>query len=105
MGNQECIFCSVIEGKIPTEFVHEGADLVVFKDIYPKARVHLLVVPRVHIKTFLDLSDKNNVVLTKMTKVVQKIIKDQKLEGGYQVIFNGGRYQHIPHLHWHLLGD
>ena len=101
----KCLFCDIIDKKIPTKFVYEDSDLVVFRDINPRSRVHLLIAPREHIKSFLDLSDKNNLVLTKMIKVIQRIIRDKKLEGGYQVIFNGGKYQHIPHLHWHLLGD
>ena len=101
----ECLFCSIVKKELPTKFAYEDADVVVFSDISPKNRVHLLVVSRVHIKSFLDLQDKNILILTKMTKVIQRIIRDQKLQGGYQVIFNGGHYQHIPHLHWHLLGD
>lgn len=105
MVNKDCIFCRIIEGKIATDFVYEDRDLVVFADINPKSRIHLLVVPRQHIRTFLDLSSKNISVLTKMVKVVQRIIREQKVESGYQIVFNGGRYQHIPHMHWHLLGD
>ena len=101
----KCLFCSIIKKESDTKFVFEDRDIVVFSDVNPKNRVHLLVVSRVHIKSFLDLSDNNISILTKMTKVIQRIIEDQKLEGGYQVIFNGGHYQHIPHLHWHLLGD
>ena len=101
----ECLFCSIIKNKIQTKFIYKDDDIVVFSDINPKSRVHLLVVPREHIKSFLDLSSKNILILTKMTKVIQRIIGAKKLEGGYQVIFNGGKYQHIPHLHWHLLGD
>lgn len=102
---KDCLFCDIIGEKISTKFTYQDKDLVVFADINPKSRVHLLIVPREHIKSFLDLSDKNNLLLTKMIKVIQRIIRDKKLEGGYQVIFNGGKYQHIPHLHWHLLGD
>ena len=101
----KCLFCDIIDNKIPTKLVYKDSDLVVFDDIDPKSRVHLLITPREHIKSFLDLSNKNNLVLTKMIKVIQRIIRDKKLEGGYQVIFNGGKYQHIQHLHWHLLGD
>lgn len=101
----ECLFCSIIKKETQTKIVYEDKDIMVFSDINPKNRVHLLIAPREHIKSFLDLSNKNILILTKMTKVIQSIIGSKKLEGGYQVIFNGGKYQHIPHLHWHLLGD
>ena len=101
----DCLFCKIINKEIPTDFVYEDQNVVVFSDIKPKARAHLLVVPREHINTYLDLGDNHFLLLTKMVKVVQRIIEDQKLQGGYQLIFNGGKYQHVPHLHWHLLGD
>lgn len=105
MINRDCLFCKIINKELSTELVYEEDDIAVFADINPKNRVHLLIAPREHIKSFLDLSNNNISILTNMTKVVQKLIRDKKLEGGFQVIFNGGRYQHIPHLHWHLLGD
>lgn len=101
----ECLFCDIINKKIPADFVYADNEVVVFPDINPKARAHFLVVPTLHIKSFLDLTDKQMEQLTKLAKVVQSLIKDQKLEGGYQLIFNGGKHQHVPHLHWHLLGD
>lgn len=105
MSSQGCLFCQIIEREVPTKFVYEDISLVVFEDINPKNRVHLLVVPREHINSFLDLGNKNFSVLTKMIKMIQKIIEDKKLQGGYQLVFNGGKYQHVPHLHWHLIAD
>lgn len=101
----DCLFCEIVNKKKKTEIIFEDEKIVVFPDINPKNRVHLLIVPREHIKSFLDLSNSNILILTNMIKVIQRIIEDQKLQCGYQVIFNGGQYQHIPHLHWHLLGD
>lgn len=101
----DCLFCEIVNKKKKTEIIYEDENIVVFPDINPKNRVHLLIVPHEHIKSFLDLSSSTILILTNMTKVIQRIIEDQKLQGGYQVIFNGGHYQHIPHLHWHLLGD
>ncbi len=103
--NKNCLFCRIIRKEIPAKIIYEESNVVVFSDINPKAPVHLLIVPTVHIESFLGISDKQMPSLTKMTKVVQRIIREEKLSGGYQVIFNGGSYQHVPHLHWHLLGD
>ncbi len=105
MSKNECLFCRIIDKEILTDFVYEDKDVVVFKDVNPKARVHFLVVPRVHVNSFLDLSNNHFELLTKMVKVVQTIIEGQKLQGGYQLVLNGGKRQHVPHLHWHILGD
>ncbi|MDP2671149.1 MAG: HIT domain-containing protein [bacterium] len=102
---EECLFCQIIRKEIPAKIVYEDENIIVFPDINPKARVHLLIVPREHINSVLDLTDKQNMTLTKMLKVVQELIRGQKIEGGYQLLFNGGKHQHVPHLHWHLLGD
>jgi histidine triad (HIT) family protein len=102
---KECLFCSIVEKKIPAKIFYEDKEVVVVPDINPKKRVHLLVLPSVHIKSFLDITDNQFPMLTKMGKVVQSLIKEEKIEGGYQLLFNGGRYQHVPHLHWHLMGD
>lgn len=102
---KDCVFCKIIKGELGTEFVHKDPDFFVFKDIYPKAPVHLLVVPREHIETFLDLGDKHFSLLTKVIKVIQRLIKEQKLTAGYRVMINGGRHQEVDHLHFHLLGD
>ena len=102
---EECLYCNIVNKKIPASFVYQDSEIVVFPDINPKSRVHLLVVPTLHIKSFLDIEDKQFVVLTKLAKVIQSLVKSKKLENGYQLLFNGGHYQHVPHLHWHLLGD
>lgn len=99
------MFCQIVNKEVAAEIVYQDSDVIVFPDIKPKAKTHLLVVPVPHINSFLDLSDKQMSTLTKMVKVIQTIIKDQKLEDSYQLVFNGGKRQHVPHLHWHLLGD
>jgi len=102
---ESCLFCKIINKEIPTEFVYQDSEVSVFKDLHPKARVHLLVVPAKHVGTFLDLQSENFSLLTKMVKVIQSLIKSQKIEGAYRITINGGTHQEVPHLHWHLLGD
>lgn len=99
------MFCKIINKEIPAKIVYQDKDLLVIPDISPKARVHLLVLPLVHINSFLDLTDKQSLLLTKMSEVVQSLIKEKKLEGAYQLLFNGGKHQHVLHLHWHLMAD
>lgn len=100
-----CLFCAIASKKIPAQIVYEDTEVIVFPDIKPKARIHLLVVPIGHIKSFLDIPNKQFATLTNLAKVVKTLIREQKIEGGYQLIFNGGKHQHVMHLHWHLLGD
>ena len=102
---KDCIFCKIINEEIPTKFVHKDDDIFVFHDINPKAPTHLLIVPREHIKTFLDLEDKHSWLLTKMIKVVQRLVRDKKLEKSFRVLINGGTHQIVDHLHFHLLSE
>jgi len=100
-----CTFCKIIERKIPAKFVYEDPDLVVFPDIRPKAKVHLLITPKEHIKSLLDLKEGHVKLLTKIIKVIQQLVKDKNLETAYRVVVNGGIHQEVPHLHFHLLAD
>ena len=105
MDDNKCVFCKIINKEIPTDFIYKDNDVYVFRDINPKAPTHLLVVPRVHIKTLLYLSSNHLDILTKLIKVIQTLVKSQKLQAGYRIVLNGGRHQEIGHLHFHLLGD
>lgn len=105
MSKAECVFCKIINGELKTKFVHKTDDVFVFHDINPKAPTHLLIVPREHIKSLLDLKDKHSLLLTKMIKVVQRVVKEKKLEGGFRVLINGGSFQDVEHLHFHLLSE
>ena len=105
MAESKCVFCGIINEKIPAKIVYKDNDVVVFYDINPQAKTHLIIVSRVHIKSLLDLNNSHFVLLTNMIKVVQTLIKDKKLEGGYRVLINGGSHQIVDHLHFHLLSD
>jgi histidine triad (HIT) family protein len=96
---EDCIFCKIIRDEIPRDLIFEDSEAVVFKSNRPAAEHHLLVVPKKHIGTFMEL---DNVILS-MTKVAQGIIKKLNLSDGYKMIFNGGKYQEVPHVHWHIL--
>lgn len=97
---EECVFCKIIKGIIKVDFLHDDDNCVVFKSNAPVAEHHLLVVPKKHVSTFLDLDD----VISSMTKVAQKMVNDLDLKDGYKMIFNGGKYQEVMHVHWHILG-
>ncbi len=96
---EECVFCKIIKKEITVDLLYEDDTCVVFKSNAPVAEYHLLVVPKKHIVNFMFLDD--TVLL--MTKIAQMMISNLKLGDGYKMIFNGGKYQSVPHLHWHLL--
>lgn len=99
----DCIFCKIRDREIPKEFTYEDEDVMVFPDINPLKPIHLLVMPKKHLKDFLDLKDA--ALLEKVKNVIQKMIKEQKLEDkGYRLVVNGGGAQIVDHLHVHLVG-
>lgn len=101
----DCIFCKIVKGELETKLVGRQNNIVAFFDINPQASTHILIVTKEHIGSFLDIESKHSRLISEMIKLAQKLIKDYNLEDAYKVVFNGGRYQHVPHLHWHLLSD
>ena len=101
----DCIFCKIVKDEIQTNFVVQEADVVAFHDVNPLAPTHILITPKEHIATFLDIKSQHLELILKMITLSQKLIKDYNLGEAYRMVFNGGRYQHVPHLHWHLLAD
>lgn len=100
----DCIFCKIINGDFNTEFVYENDYVVVFKDINPKAPVHLLVVPRVHVASLNELEDKN--LMAELLSAVKETTKKIGLKS-YKTLINTGKEagQEVFHLHIHILGS
>ncbi len=99
----DCIFCKISNGEVSKEFIYQDKDIMVFPDINPVKPIHLLIVPRIHVKDFSSLED--NSLKVKIFDTVQKMAKEQGLEDkGYRIVANGGGAQHVDHLHFHLLG-
>ena len=99
----DCIFCKIAKREIPKDFTYEDNDIMVFPDINPVKPIHLLIMPKAHVKDFLELHD--NALLVKLKAIIQKMIQDQKLENrGYRLVVHGGGAQVIDHLHIHLVG-
>lgn len=100
----DCLFCKIANKKTPAEIVYENDKVAVFKDIHPRAPIHLLIVPKKHITSVdhLELQDKE--LVGELILAAQKIAKEKKLNG-YKLIINVGRPagQVIDHLHLHLL--
>jgi len=102
----ECLFCKIIAGEIPSETVYEDEQLVVFRDINPKAEVHLLVIPRQHIASLNEVTAEQDALLAHMLRIMPQLAEAQGLEDGFRAIINTGKGggQIIFHLHMHLLG-
>lgn len=102
----DCLFCKIIAGKLPSDRVHEDEQVVVFKDIYPKAPVHLLVVPRVHFASLNELAPEHDALMAHMLHLLPVLARQQGLDNGFRTIINTGPGggQEVPHLHIHILG-
>ena len=102
----DCLFCKIIEGEIPSDQVYVDEKVVVFKDIYPKADVHLLIIPREHVASLEDLKPQHDNLMAHMLRLLPKLAQEQGLENGFRTIINTGPGggQEIYHLHLHLLG-
>ncbi len=104
---ENCIFCKIIKGEIPSAKVFENDNLIAFKDINPKALVHILIVPKKHIESVKHLESADKELVGELFLAAQKIAKDKNLQG-YKLVINVGREggQLVDHLHLHLLsGD
>lgn len=101
----DCIFCKIIKGDILKEFTYQSDTLVVFPDINPSADIHLLIVPKMHIRGVGEIREEHSKLLAEVYATVNKLVADNNLTDDlYRVVVNGGRAQHVPHLHFHLLG-
>ena len=101
-----CLFCKIEKGEIPSDKIYEDEDVIVFKDLYPKADVHLLIVPRKHIASLNELLPEDQELMGKMMLLLPKLAKEQGLEQGFRTIINTGKGggQEVFHIHIHLLG-
>ena len=102
----DCVFCKIINGDIPSEKVYEDDEILAFKDINPAAPIHILVIPKKHIESLLKLEEEDYELVGKIQKVINKLAKQLKIEEeGFRVIVNCGKDagQEVMHLHYHLL--
>ncbi len=103
---EDCLFCKIINGEIPSEKVYEDDEILAFKDIHPKAPVHILVIPKKHISSAMEIEEQDEALIGKMFTVIKKLAKEFGLENGYRIVNNCGSDggQEVMHLHFHLLG-
>lgn len=101
----DCLFCKIANNELPSETVFEDGDIKVFKDIHPKAPVHLLVIPKIHIQSIAHLEANHTSIISKLIYTAKHTALSAGLKG-YKLIFNVGSEggQVIDHLHLHILG-
>ena len=101
------IFTKIINREIPADFVFEDDDLIVIKDINPRAKTHLLIIPKKEISTINDIEEEDSDLLAHMFFVAKNIVKDMWIESWYKLMFNVWKdcWQEVMHIHMHLLSD
>lgn len=100
----DCIFCNIVQKSTPAKLVYEDEQAIAFKDIHPKAPIHLLIVPKVHLTSLAHASPEQQQLLGHLLQVVQKLARDRSI-AGFKTVINTGREggQVVDHLHLHLL--
>jgi histidine triad (HIT) family protein len=103
----DCLFCRIARGEAPSEKVYEDPSVLAFKDIRPRAPVHLLIVPRKHIETLLEIGEADTELIGHVLRVAASLARDHGVaESGFRVVVNCGPAagQSVYHIHFHLLG-
>ena len=103
---EECVFCKIIKRESPSNIVYEDDRVIAFYDVNPAAPIHILVVPKKHIETLLDVSEEDGDLISYIYKIINKIAKDEGFaDNGFRVIANCGEDsgQEVKHIHFHVL--
>lgn len=103
---EDCIFCKIIKGDIPSEKVYEDEWVLAFKDIQPVAPIHVLIIPKKHMTNLMEVSKEDSELMGKIVVAMQKVAKQLGIEEkGFRIISNCGpdSGQEVMHLHFHLL--
>ena len=103
---ENCLFCKIVAGDIPSAKVYEDEKILAFRDIAPQAPCHVLVIPKAHIADVNGITAENSAVVAHIFQVIPQIAKAEGLENGYRVVSNCGADagQTVQHLHFHILG-
>ena len=101
-----CLFCKIVAGQIPSKKVHEDDDILAFHDIHPWAPVHILIIPKRHVTSMVDVTMDDQALLGRMMALSPKLMADLGVTNGYRHVINTGRdgLQEVMHLHLHVMG-
>lgn len=103
---EDCIFCKIINGEIPSSKVYENEYVYAFRDINPQAPIHVIIVPKAHICCAACITAENSLYVARIFEAIPEIARQEGLENGYRIINNCGEDggQTVMHLHFHLIG-
>jgi histidine triad (HIT) family protein len=106
MHKPDCLFCRIARGEIPARKLHEDDEIVAFHDIQPRAPVHFLIIPKIHLDNLYDADLRHQALLGRMFGMAGALARAQGADDGFRVIVNNGRVgrQEVYHLHVHVLG-
>ena len=101
-----CLFCKIVAQEIPSDKVLENSDFLAFRDIDPKAPVHVLVIPKKHFEDIVELSKSDNDLTSGLMKFATEVAEIEKLKKGFRIVLNTGQEggQSVQHVHAHVLG-
>ena len=102
----DCLFCKIVAGEIPSTKVYEDEKVLAFRDIAPQAPTHILVIPKTHIASVVEITPDNSAIVAHIFTVIPQIAAAEGLKDGYRVVSNCGAHagQTVHHLHFHILG-
>jgi histidine triad (HIT) family protein len=104
---ENCIFCKIVNGEIPSTKVYEDDKVFAFKDINPVAPIHILVIPKKHYESVIDIPDNEMDIIADIHKIINKIAKEMNFEqNGFRIVNNCGKDagQEVKHVHYHIIG-
>jgi histidine triad (HIT) family protein len=107
LSESDCIFCRIASGGIRADVVHETEGVIAFRDVDPRAPVHVLIIPRRHIASVTDLTDADAAVMGELFIAARRVAEDEDVaESGYRMVMNAGKDggQSVGHVHLHVLG-
>jgi histidine triad (HIT) family protein len=107
MPDENCVFCRIASGDLPATILHDDGEVLAFRDIAPRAPTHVLVIPRRHLPSALDLTEAEGPLLGRIFATVAAIARSEGIaEKGVRIVSNAGPWagQSVSHLHFHLLG-
>ncbi len=101
----DCLFCKIVKGEIPSERVYEDDRVLAFRDIAPQAPFHVIIIPKEHIASAAEITPQNSDLIAAVYEAVAKIAAEQHLENGFRVVNNCGEDggQTVGHIHFHML--
>ncbi len=104
--SDNCIFCKIARGEIPSRKVYEDDDVFAFHDINPVAPVHFMLVPKRHLVSLMEADDSHTALLGKMLVLASRLAREQGLDNGFRTVINSGKGggQEVFHLHIHVIG-